>query len=128
MNGILLYRRKVYFSLVYLASIMLYTHLFAGITWTAHLVTLLFCLIPFLLIDTKSLNRGARISWYFIIGLLVFLGIEGSDTVGEWLYLAIRWYDVFTYLLLGLFLYYSWVVWSRKFPGPNPLLIEKDFS
>ena len=107
-NGILLFKRKRYFSLSYLASIILFTHLFSGITWTAHLVTLIFWLLPVLLINWKSLGLSGKIAYWAFIFLMVFLGIEGSDTVGEKVYLAIRFYDIHTYLLLGLFIFYSW--------------------
>jgi hypothetical protein len=113
-NAILLKRRGRYFSLAYLASIILFTHLFAGITWTAHLVTLIFCLLPVLLINVKSLNTTGKIAYWAFIALMIFLGIEGSDTVGEKVYLAIRFYDIYTYLLLGLFIYYSWLVMDRR--------------
>ncbi len=113
-NGFILYRRKVYFSLAYLASILLFTHLVSGITWTAHMVTLMFCILPVLLIDVKTLKKPGKIAFYIFIAFMVFLGIEGSDTVGEKIYLCIRFYDVYTYLLIGLFLFCSWVVWSRR--------------
>lgn len=113
-NAFLLKRRKRYFSLAYLSSILLFTHLFSGITWTAHLVTLIFCLLPVLLIDWKSLNMPGKIAYWSFIGLMVFLGIEGSDTVGEKIYLAIRFYDIYTYLLLGLFIFYSWLVIDKR--------------
>jgi hypothetical protein len=113
-NAILLKRRKRYFSLAYLASIIIFTHPFAGITWTAHLVTLIFCLLPVLLIDVKSLNTLGKGAYWAFIALMVFLGIEGSDTVGEKVYLAIRFYNIYTYLLLGLFIYYSWMIMDRR--------------
>jgi hypothetical protein len=114
LGAVLLKRRKRYFSLAYLASIILFTHLFAGITWTAHLGTLIFCLLPVLLIEVNSLKISGKIAYWTFIGLMVFLGIEGSDTVGEKVYLAIRFYDIYTYLLLGLFIYYSWIVIDRR--------------
>jgi hypothetical protein len=113
-NAIILKRRKISFSLAYLASIILFTHLFSGITWTAHLVTLIFCLLPVLLINWKALNMQGKIAYWLFIGLMVFLGIEGSDTVGEKIYQAIRFYDIYTYLLLGLFIFYSWLVISKR--------------
>jgi hypothetical protein len=60
------------------------------------------------------LHLSGKIAYWIFIGLMVFLGIEGSDTVGEKIYLAIRFYDIFTYLLLGLFIYYSWLAISRR--------------
>ncbi len=113
-NAILLNRQKKYFSLAYLASILLFTHLFSGITWTAHLVTLIFCLLPVLLINVKSLKTPGKIAYWVFIALMVFLGIEGSDTVGEKIYLAIRFYDIYTYLLLGLFFFCSWLIWDKR--------------
>jgi hypothetical protein len=113
-NAFILKRRKQYFSLAYLASILLFTHLFAGITWTAHLVTLIFCLLPILLINVRSLKLPGKIAYWAFIALMVFLGMEGSDTVGEKICLAIRFHDIYTYLLLGLFIYYSWLVMDRR--------------
>ena len=113
-NGILLFRRRTQLSLTYLASILIFTHLYSGITWTAHMVTLTFCLLPVLLIDVKTLGRPGRIFWWFFIALMVFLGIEGSDTVGEKIYLALRFHDVYTLLLLGLFLFCSWIVFNKN--------------
>ena len=77
-------------------------------------MTLIFCFLPVLLIDVKSLKIPGKIAYWIFIGLMVFLGIEGSDTVGEKIYLAIRFYDIYTYLLLGLFIYYSWLVIDRR--------------
>ncbi len=114
LNGFLLYRRKRYFSLAYLASIILYAHLASGITWTAHLVTLMFCLLPVLLMDVKKLPSAMKMVFWFLIAVFVFLGIEGSDTFGRRIYLAIRFYDVYTGLLLLLFLLYSWIVWDER--------------
>ena len=123
-NGVLLKRRNKYFSLAYLASIIIFTHLFSGITWTAHLVTLIFCLLPVLLIDVKKLKTGGKLAYWAFIALMVFLGIEGSDTVGEKIYLAIRFYDIYTYLLVVLFIYSSWVVFDRRSSAIYPQGIE----
>ncbi|KPL09859.1 MAG: hypothetical protein AMS23_08455 [Bacteroides sp. SM1_62] len=124
-NGILLKRRKKYFSLAYLAAILLFTHLFSGITWTAHLVTLIFCLLPVLLIELRTLRTPGKVTYWIFIALMVFLGIEGSDTVGERIYLAIRFYDIYTYLLLGLFIFCSWLVMNRRSSSlyPNGIMI-----
>jgi len=113
-GGVILFRRKQVFSLSFLAAIVLFTHLFAGITWTAHLVTFIFCLTPVLLIDRSNLKTGGKLAWFIFIGLMIFLGIEGSDTTGDKLYLFLRYYDIYTYLLVGLFIYYSWIFLSKK--------------
>jgi hypothetical protein len=113
-NGIILKRRKIYFSLAYLASILLFMNLISGLTWSAHMVTLMFCLLPVVLMDTGKLPIRGKIFYYISLALFLFLCIEGSDTTGEKIYQAIRDYDVYTFLLLGLFLFCSWVVWSRQ--------------
>ena len=114
LNGALLYRRKISFNLAYLASILLFTHLISGLTWSAHLVTLQYCLLPVLLIDVSRLRRPGKIFFYFTLTFLLFLSIEGSDIFGEKVYQAIRVYDLFTLMLIGLFLFCSWVAWNRQ--------------
>lgn len=113
-NGVILRRRKVAFSIAYLASIMLFIHLISGITWTAHLVTMMFCLLPVVLIDNKRLRSPGKIAFYFVLAILFFLGIEGRDTFGVHVYQALRYYDVYTMLMIGLFLFCSWVVWNKQ--------------
>ncbi len=113
-NGIVLYRRKNSFSLAYLASILLFTHLYSSMTWIAHLVTMMFILTPVILIDVKRLSKPGKIAFYLFIILMVFLGFEGSDTVGENVYRALINYGVYTYLLFGLFLFTSWLVCSKR--------------
>ena len=117
-NSWLLKKRKQYFSLANLAAILLFTHLFAGITWTAHLVTFLYTLLPLLLIDYKSLTGIRKYFFFASLVLLLFLGIEGSDTVGRTVYTFIRTFDVFTLVLLSLFLFYSYLIWNNK-PATN---------
>ena len=119
-NGIILFRRKVWFSLAYLSSILVFSHLYAMITWTAHLVTLLFCILPVLLIDVRKLPKPGKIAFWIFIGLMVFLGIEGSDTVGEKIYQAIHHYDLHTLMLMGLFIFSSWVVLDKRSAGIFP--------
>jgi hypothetical protein len=113
-NGIVLYRRKNSFSLAYLASILLFTHLYSSMTWIAHLVTMMFILTPIILIDVKRLSKPGKIAFYLFLILMVFFGFEGSDTLGESTYRALINYGVYTYLLFGLFLFTSWLVWSKR--------------
>lgn len=113
-NSWLLRKRKQDFSLSNLAAIILFSHLCAGITWTAHLVTFLYILLPLLLIDYKSLKGIRKYVFFSVLFLLLFLGIEGSDTVGAKIYTFIRMYDIFTLLMLSLFLFYSYIIWDRR--------------
>ncbi len=113
-NGFIMHKRKVPWSLSYLASIILFTHLYSGITWTAHLVTVTFCILPFLLVEVKQMKPAPRVFYYTGFIFLLFLAIEGSYLVGENGSLFLRYYDIISYMLMGLFLFNSWVVWSRK--------------
>jgi len=113
-NGVLLYRRKVSFSLPYMASILLFAHLMSGLTWAAHMVTMMFCLLPVALIEAGRLKRPGKIVLYVMYVFLLFLGFEGTDTFGLEIYRAIRAYDVYTYLMIGLFFFYSWLIWNKK--------------
>lgn len=113
-NGFIMYRRKVPWSLAYLASIILFTHIYSGITWTAHLVTITFCVLPFLLVEVKQIKPGQGILYYAGFIFLFFLAIEGSYLVGKKGSLFLRYHDIISYMIMGLFLFNSWVVMSRK--------------
>ena len=78
------------------------------------LVTMMFILTPVILIDVKRLKRPGKIAFYIFIILMVFLGIEGSYTFGETIYRAVLNYGIYTYMLLGMFLFTSWLVWSKR--------------
>lgn len=113
-TAVVSHRRGVYMSHTVLASIILFTHLYSGITWTAHLVTLSYCLVPILLIDPGKLDQGKRIFFYLAIGLIALLSIEGSDTLGKTLYQMIRQYDIYTMMLLSIFGVYTWAELSGR--------------
>lgn len=113
-NGIILKRRKIYFSLAYLASILLYMNLVSGLTWSAHMVTLMFCLLPLVLIDTMKLRLWGKTVYYLIFTMFLFLLIEGVDTTGIKINNLVLYYDIFTLQLLGFFFFCSWVVWSKQ--------------
>ncbi len=113
-NGIILKRRRVYFSLAYLASILLFMNLVSGLTWSAHMVTMIFCLLPLVLIDTRRLQLKGKTFYYLIFAMFLFLLIEGVDTTGVKINHLVLYYDIFTLQLLGFFFFCSWVVWSRQ--------------
>ena len=96
-------------SLEILASIYLFSHLASGMTWTAHLVTSIFFLLPFLLIYNKSLSGPKRIIYYIVFIVLVFQAIEGSDTTGRYLYNLVREYDIYVFVPFCLFLFYMFL-------------------
>ncbi len=98
--------RGEHISLEAVAALLLFTHLFSGITWTAHFVTSMFYYLPLFLIDFRRLKMPVRIFHLVLIGLVFFLAIEGSDTTGRGVYTFIRHYDLFTITALLLFGYY----------------------
>jgi len=60
------------------------------------------------------MKPGPRVFYYIGFIFLLFLAIEGSYLVGENASLLLRYYDIISYMLMGLFLFNSWVVWSRR--------------
>ena len=114
LNGIKLYRRKTLFSIAYMSSIQLYIHLFSGLTWSAHLVTMIFCYLPVLLINREQLSSAGKILYFLALSFMFFLGIEGSDTTGLALYHFIRLNGIYPLFLLSLFIFCSWVVWDKR--------------
>ena len=93
-----------------LSSIYFFTHMVSGITWTAHLVTFSFTLIPIFLIN----NKTEKLFVFFLYALALFLSIEGSDTTGKYIYNLIRQYDVTTIFIVILFLFYSYLILKPK--------------
>jgi len=101
-------KRRQEFSILILSSILIFTHMISGISWTAHFVTAMFWYLPLFLIDRKSFTLKS--SWIFNIVLVVlvfFLAVEGSDTTGRTVYALIRRYDIFVFMPLVLFFYYA---------------------
>ena len=94
-------------SLAGIASLFLFTHLFSGITWTAHFVTSMFYYLPLFLIDFRKLKIPVKVFHVLLIFFVFFLAVEGSDTTGREVYNFIRLYDVFVLVPLLLFLYYT---------------------
>ncbi len=94
-------------SLAGIASLFLFTHLFSGITWTAHFVTSMFYYLPLFLIDFRKLKIPVKVFHVLLIFFVFFLAVEGSDTTGRAVYNFIRLYDVFVLVPLLLFLYYT---------------------
>lgn len=109
-------RRKPWVFLMVSAQVIIFSHLVSGITWSAHLVTSMFYLFPFFLIDKTQLRSlAARIVYYLLFGICIFLAIEGKDVVGKSLFKLLRMYDIFTIHLLIFFFYYAFmVVFNRK--------------
>ena len=106
--GIILKRRGVLFSLSFIASILLFTHLYSNLTWTAHMVTMIYCILPLLLLRYDTLRLPMKSLYFLVMGILLFLALEGKDLVGTKIYDFLRFNDIFTLMLLGMFLFTSW--------------------
>jgi hypothetical protein len=96
-------------SMLFLADIFIFSHLASGMTWTHHMVTATFSLLPFVLLGYQNLKGGHRILYYSGIAVLVFMAVEGSDTTGKVLYRFVRYYDIYVIVPFLLFFYYLWL-------------------
>jgi hypothetical protein len=101
-----------------IASVFLASHLLSGITWKAHLVTLLFVFYAFFSLDRQWMSPGARrllgLAWVAItaVGL-------GRDVIGDRLHHYWAGYSVFVWVMLLLFTLS--IAWSqRQIAGSEP--------
>ena len=93
-----------------IASVFLAGHLLSGITWKAHLVTLLFVFYAFFLLRRDQMGRGSRLALLTAWSGMVLVGL-GRDIVGARLHHYLAGYSVFVWVLLLLFALS--VVWSQ---------------
>jgi hypothetical protein len=99
-----------------IASVFLVGHLLSGVTWKAHLVTLLFVFYSLLTLDYRALPREVRLglgaAW---LGMAV-IGLAGRDLVGSTLHHYVGGYSVFVWVML-LLLILCIVLSSASLPG-----------
>jgi alpha-1,2-mannosyltransferase len=85
-----------------ISSVFLTGHLLSGITWKAHLVTLLFVFYAFFLLEPERVGRAGR----WVLGLawasIVVVGM-GRDLLGSHLHHCLAGYSVFGWVMLLLF-------------------------
>jgi glycosyl transferase family 87 len=96
-----------------IASVFLVSHLLSGITWKAHLVTLLFVFYVFFSLDRSRMSRVER------MGLgLAWIGIGiiavGRDIIGNRLHHYAGGYSVIVWVMLLLFM--LTLIWSWRGP------------
>jgi glycosyl transferase family 87 len=102
-----------------IASVFLASHLLSGITWKAHLVTLLFVFYAFFSLDRQRMRPGARRLLGLAWGGIVAMGL-GRDVIGDRLHHYWAGYSVFVWVMLLLFTLS--VAWSqRQIAGPVPV-------
>lgn len=98
-----------------ISSIFLVGHLLSGRTDKAHLITLIFVLMAFLLIDYKKLTKRYRALFSVLYVLIVILGITGREILGAQLHYYFGGYSIITWTLLVLFICSVW--FSTKLPA-----------
>ena len=85
-----------------ISSVFLASHLLSGLTWKAHLVTLLFVYYAFFLLDPGEMGRRGRVA----LGL-VWIGMGaigfGRDLIGDRLHHYVGGYSVIVWVMLLLF-------------------------
>jgi hypothetical protein len=102
-----------------IASVFLAGHLLSGITWKAHLVTLLFVFYAFFSLDRQRMSPGARRVLGLAWGGIVAMGL-GRDVIGDRLHHYWAGYSVFVWVMLLLFTVS--IAWSqRQVAGPEPV-------
>lgn len=92
-----------------ISSVFLAGHLLSGITWKAHLVTLLFVFYAFFGLDFRRFARVGRFAFGLAAAGIVVMGL-GRDLIGSRLHHYMAGYSVFVWVMLLLFTLS--VVWS----------------
>jgi hypothetical protein len=85
-----------------ISTVFLAAHLLSGITWKAHLVTLLFVFYTFFSLDPVRMGRAGRWALGLAWGGIVAIGL-GRDLIGSRLHHYLAGYSVFVWVMLLLF-------------------------
>jgi hypothetical protein len=94
-----------------IASVFLAGHLLSGITWKAHLVTLLFVFYAFLSLEYQRIRGVGRMALGVAWAGMVTVSL-GRDVIGSRLHHYLAGYSVFVWVLLLLFMLS--IVWSQR--------------
>jgi hypothetical protein len=86
-------------SMVFLAGLLL-----SPITFTAHLVSLLFVFYAFLSFPPGAISRGEYLLAAVLLMGMAVTGLSGRDLVGDTAFLSIRGYSLMAWTMLLLFL------------------------
>lgn len=100
---VLLVRRRRPFTLFEVAAAFLAASLLSGITFKAHLVSLLFTGYAFLSLPLAGWPPGRRRLGYAASALVLAVGLSGRSVTGDRLQAALLGYSAYTWLLLLLF-------------------------
>jgi glycosyl transferase family 87 len=94
-----------------ICSVFLASHLLSGITWKAHLVSLLFVGYVFLSLDPRRMEKGSRVALYVAWAGLGLIGL-GRDVIGSRLHHYAGGYSIIVWVMLLLFGLSVW--WSQR--------------
>ena len=98
-------------SALEISSVFLASHLLSGITWKAHLVTLLFVFYAFFVLDPREIGRGGRVALGLAWTGIAAIGL-GRDLMGDRLHHYIGGYSVIVWVMLLLFALS--IAWSQR--------------
>ena len=101
-----------------ICSVFLVSHLLSGITWKAHLVTLLFVSNVFFSLDRKVLPGRWRWALWPAWGGIILIGL-GRDLVGSRLHHYMAGYSVYVWVMLLLFVLSIISKSSASAPSPR---------
>ena len=107
-NLVFLSVKKIPISPFEISSAFLVGHLLSGRTDKAHLITLIFVLMAFFLVDHKKLTKYYKYVFWVLYCLIVILGVTGREILGSELHLYFGGYSVITWTLLILFICSIW--------------------
>jgi hypothetical protein len=101
---VLLRRRREGVSPIELSMVFLTSLLLSPITFTTHMVSLLFVFYSFLSIRLKTLSRTGRVIVPLLLVAIAGIGLSGSDLIGRDVSLDVRGYSLMAWTMLLLFL------------------------
>ena len=99
-------------SVFEIGSVFLIGHLLSGITWKAHLVTLLFVFYAFLSTRIESLPRGLKVLVVGVNIMSLVIGLSGRDLVGWAANYYAAGYSLYAWTLV--FLYLGCLIFSQR--------------
>ena len=101
-----------------LSVVFLTMHLLSGITWKAHLVSLLFVYTAVFLVDRNQLGKGFKALTYLLYAFIAVHAVIGRELIGFTGNYYWGGYNLEFWLLLGLLLY-SYYACLKLFPQRN---------
>jgi alpha-1,2-mannosyltransferase len=99
----LLRRRRAPLSAFELSLVFLTALLLSPITFTTHLVSLLFVYATFLSVPRTGLTRPARAALVLAFVAMAITGLCGRDLAGSTAYVSVAGYSVYAWTMLALF-------------------------